>query len=219
MPQGGLLGPAGAPGRVGRAGHDHEAGRAGHDREAGPATPAEGGTRRARPRAGWRVIRRGLGVLLATGTAAAAVFYLEPFDRLGEVIRAALSVETATAPPPAPVRPVVPKPSPRVGVEEPLVAAPSPGSSPSGASRREPAAAVPTPAAPPEPARSAGVPPEPARSAGVPVDRCVTPTPAAVALSGQIDSTAETPRCLYVVEREGGVQWVVDSARVQLRPQ
>jgi hypothetical protein len=57
----------------------------------------------------------------------------------------------------------------------------------------------------------------------------VTPEPAAVALSGRevlgpvvgvrIDADASPPRCLYVVDREGGVQWVVDSARVQLRPQ
>ncbi|MGH7357750.1 MAG: hypothetical protein ACREJR_02930 [Candidatus Rokuibacteriota bacterium] len=34
----------------------------------------------------------------------------------------------------------------------------------------------------------------------------------------KIDANARPPRCLFVIEREGGVQWVVDSARVQVRP-
>jgi hypothetical protein len=70
-------------------------------------------------------------------------------------------------------------------------------------------------------------PPEPAAgAAGVPIERCVTPE-AAVALRGEevlgpilgvkIDESAQPPRCLYVVGREGGVQWVVDSSRVQVQ--
>jgi hypothetical protein len=175
-----------------------------------------------RPRAARRGIWLGIGALLAVIGVGAALLYFELLDQsVVDVTRSAVSLEAATPvlPPPL-VPPVIPGPSsPARAVEKPAVAPPSPGSTPSTPARREPAALVTTPAAPPEPARSAGV----------PADRCVTPEPAAVALLGRevlgpvvgvrIDADASPPRCLYVVDREGGVQWVVDSARVQLRPQ
>jgi hypothetical protein len=35
----------------------------------------------------------------------------------------------------------------------------------------------------------------------------------------KIDADAQPPRCLFVVERVDGTLWVVDSSRVEARPQ
>jgi len=35
----------------------------------------------------------------------------------------------------------------------------------------------------------------------------------------KIDQSAQSPRCLFVVERLDGTLWVVDSSRVEARPQ
>jgi hypothetical protein len=59
----------------------------------------------------------------------------------------------------------------------------------------------------------------------MPSDRCTAPTSAVAVRGGevlgqvvgvQIEASAQPPRCLYVVEREKGVQWVVDSSRVEI---
>lgn len=148
----------------------------------------------ARPRSGSRGVTIGLWILLAVSVAALSIglFYrpAEVTSPMEPAPAAAAGVLSLRDPPPSRV-----------------------------ASRTSPPAAA---------AVKPATPSEPVREAGIPVDRCVTPAVSAVAIQGQevlgdvvgvkIDANAQPPRCLFVIEREDGVQWVVDSARVQIRP-
>jgi hypothetical protein len=187
-----------------------------------PLVSAAHAVSRAPVRPGWdhRRIVPGLLFLLAAGAGAAAVVFLSPLDRLADVYRTLSSVETPVAPSPQPARSVAPPLSPPVKAPaRPTVVPPASDPGAHRAARQDPPEVVSTPIAPSRPAGGAGV----------PADQCVTPSPAAVALSGKevlgpvvgvkVDATVEPHRCFYVVERDAGVQWVVDSARVELRPQ
>jgi hypothetical protein len=183
---------------------------------------------------------------LALGTmviASGVVLYLEFFELPAEVSKLISSWSKTTANPPPAARPPVMGPSspdkapsppggdlapaparPSAPPPAPPVAAPPPTPVPEASPPRDPPGSS---SSPPRAAKSVA-PPEPAAGAGVPIERCVTPR-AAVALRGEevlgpilgvkIDENAQPPRCLYVVGREGGVQWVIDSSRVRVQYQ
>jgi hypothetical protein len=150
----------------------------------------------------------------------AAFLYPEPFGGLIQMRKAVSFVGPSARPSSGAAAPVASQPLPPVKAPaRPSVAPPEPEAGAPPAARQDAPATVVTPTAPSEPAGGAGV----------PAERCATPSPPSVALSGrevlgpvigvQIDTTAASPRCLYVIERGSGVQWVVDSARVEVRAQ
>ena len=185
----------------------------------------------------------GFGVLLAAASAAGvylrwqdlgpSVAWLDPSAKriqaiLSSSLASALSIvpgaparpEPASAPAtprPAASRPELRSPAP------PAPAAPQPPSAPRAALSASPA----PPPADSRPALPADA--EPAASTGVAADECVAPTVPTMAVQGgevlgtlvnvKIDASAQSPRCLFVVERQDGTLWVVDSSRVEARPQ
>jgi hypothetical protein len=174
-----------------------------------------------RPRVARRAMAVGLGILLLLSAAAVANLYV----RSGRL--------PAGGPPPTPTGPA-PAPGPPPAADRPGPA-PSTSAEPSRAGGPTPGARVPpSPPAPPPPSAvprepaSAPTSAAPAEMAGVSPERCVTPPSPMVAVAERevlgpvvgvrLDAKVEPPRCLYVVEREGGVLWAVDAARAQLLP-
>ena len=198
------------------------------------------GSRRRR-----RVVALGVGFGVLLAAASAVGLYLrwqglgpsvEWLDPSAKRIQAILSSSLASAlsiVPGAPARPdptpVPPPPRPtasRPDLRSPPHPAPQPPSAPRAALPALPASPVPPPAdsGPALPADA-----EPAASTGVAVDECVAPTVPTMAVRAgevlgtlvnvKIDESAQSPRCLFVVERLDGTLWVVDSSRVEARPQ
>jgi hypothetical protein len=182
----------------------------------------------------------GFGVLLAAASAAGvylrwqdlgpSVEWLDPSAKRIQVILSSSLASALSIVPGAPGRPEpvsAPAP-PRPAASRPELRSPAPPApQPPAASR----AALPASPAPP-PADSGPAPPadaESAASTGVAADQCVAPTVPTMAVQGgevlgalvnvKIDANAQSPRCLFVVERQDGTLWVVDSSRVEARPQ
>jgi hypothetical protein len=148
----------------------------------------------------WRLAAFGVGVGLLLVAASAAGVYLRwlsgPVKGIGSVVSGSLAPTVSRGP----ASRLRSEPSPPRSTASPTAA------------RFEPRTPAPAPAS---------------RPSTVAVERCVTPSQRTLAVrdgevlgvlvNARIDESAQPPRCLFVVERQDGTLWVVESSRVEAR--